>query len=352
MARAARVKRGGPGYAGLIAFIVLSLVLIAGYAWLVPQYAKVCGSLDEMHGYVKEHIEDRVGTPLGVRGTFRAKNVDLGYDAAFFLKVGQAAEEGLKYPELEKLAGWTGEDEEGKDAIERIKVELNKMTPAPDNLQDYVLALNKERGQAELRRRATETERQRAVAARDEAVRLSEGRRKRMDEERSEAEAKFDASREQYNTQIAEMKRVTNDAEAGAKKAWAELATVKERRKEEVEQLQGRIQRLDQEVLDLQDQLQAKQPKKLAVKEGRILQVDLVEGRAVIDLGQRERIQDGEELVVMHVGRGGERIPKGTLKVVRVEELVSRADIISAEPEAIIMRDDVVSRVRDVEALQ
>ena len=63
-------------------------------------------------------------------------------------------------------------------------------------------------------------------------------------------------------------------------------------------------------------------------------------------MGKKEQIQNGEKFTVVRLGKGGERTPKGELQVVRVDDLVSRAEILNSDPEDPVMRDDVVLRER------
>ena len=81
--------------------------------------------------------------------------------------------------------------------------------------------------------------------------------------------------------------------------------------------------KLEQNVRDLEEELTRKRPKAVAVTEGLVLQSDPLEGVAIINLGKKEQIQNGEKFTVVRVGKGGERIPKGELQVVRVDDLVS-----------------------------
>jgi hypothetical protein len=146
------------------------------------------------------------------------------------------------------------------------------------------------------------------------------------------------------------MKSLLDAADKEAKSSHALRQASEENRKREGAEYQRRIQLLEEDVASLRRELEAKAPKAVAVREGRILQVDLVEERAIINLGGRDRIESGEIFTVMAVGKGGERIPKAQLKVVRVEDLVSRVDIMNVEAEQTILRGDIVWRAKDVES--
>ena len=349
MARSTKGKRGGPGYAGLITFIVLCLLLIAGYAWLVPQYLKVCNSLDLMHDDIETNIGSVVGKDLNLQSTVRVGRAGRAYDSAYFRKVGEAAAEGVKYPGLEKIVGVQGVDDQGRDSVTRIRNMLNEVSPAPDSLHAYVLYLEAELTQAEMRRDATETARQRAIAERQEALDLAEERRKRMDADRAEAKQALDEASQKYNDRIADMEQLMNQASANAKKAWEDLQATKERFKNEKAALEKRIDRLEQSIVSLREELRAKKPKEVALGEARITNYDLVDGRVIINVGKQDGIENGERFTVLGVGKGNERFPKGEIRIVRVSQLTSTADIMAVEPEQVIMLDDIVYRQKLVE---
>ena len=99
----------------------------------------------------------------------------------------------------------------------------------------------------------------------------------------------------------------------------------------------------------LQEELDKSGGLDVAVNEGRILQVSVIDGRAIISLGKREKVLAGEKFIVMRPGKGGQLMPKGELQVIRVDELVSRVDILSMEVDDTILRDDIVLRLDAVE---
>ena len=60
-------------------------------------------------------------------------------------------------------------------------------------------------------------------------------------------------------------------------------------------------------------------------------------------------VKTGERFTVMRVGRGGKRTPKGELNVIRVDKLVSHAEILSQDPNDPVIRDDVIWRQKEFE---
>ena len=94
MARSAGTRRTGPGYAGLIIFIVLCMALIGGYVWLVPEYTFAVSEMVRLNSDIKSELENRVGSELGIRSQATTKRSERGYDTAFLRKVGDSASDG------------------------------------------------------------------------------------------------------------------------------------------------------------------------------------------------------------------------------------------------------------------
>ena len=134
MARAMRTAKSGPGYAGLIVFIVLCVALIAGYAWLVPQYSARGTVLREEQKNIKEYLEDPL-IAMGARDVPRARQVtsaaEAPYEAHFFQSVGALALKGVQFNDLVAKTGYPGEN-----PIDEITQALNRANPPqPDGSQ-------------------------------------------------------------------------------------------------------------------------------------------------------------------------------------------------------------------------
>ena len=141
MARSPRSRRSGPGYAGLIIFIVLCMALIGGYVWLVPEYTFAVSEMVGLNSDIKSELEDQVGSQLDAHAQSTAKRSERAYDTSFLRKVGDSAADGLKYAELVELCGW-----EGEDPIQSIQDFLKSNTEIgqQENLRTFLSALDTE----------------------------------------------------------------------------------------------------------------------------------------------------------------------------------------------------------------
>lgn len=339
----ARSARSGPGFVGLIVFIVLCVVLIIGYIPLVKEMAKRGDSLDRLHSDIKQNLED--GIPgLGARAMGRASKSEVAYDAAFFSRVADAGKKGMKYDDLLVVTGY-----EGDNSVEQINSLLTKTTPPKENLQIFIQEQTKQIAELQSRLNIANTALQSATAERDRAVRLAQEESQRLKEANAKAADQLAAARREFNAIIEQTKDLMNRAVENAEKAWGENSAQAERFKQEVQALQDNLQRREQSILELQEELQRKKPQPPKVTEGNIIQVDLMEEFAIINLGRREDIKVGDLFDVMRIGRAGERTPKARLQVTVVEELISRADITDQTLDDPIVRGDLIVRVMPTE---
>jgi len=339
MARASR----GPGYAGLIVFIVLCVVLIGGYVWLFPAYAKIGDSLDRLHVDIKKNLEDGI-KGLGARASAKATRYDVAYDQAFFSKVAQLANKGTDYDKLAEVVGFTGQD-----AVAQINDELAKAERP--NLREYVLSLEREVTNLEAELSTANGALKQADLDRRNAIKLAEEESLALKEANMQAAQNLDAARQRFLTDLRNTKDLMERAAEDAQKAWGENSAQAERFKTEVASLQDRIRRLDQERLELREELEAKKPKPPEITQGRISQVSLTDEIAIIDLGKREGVQTGDTFHVMRLGKGGEMSSKAEIKVTVVEDIIAQADIIEHSLQDPIVRGDVVVRQKRPEEI-
>ena len=346
MARAARARRGGPGYAGLIIFIVLCMGLIAGYVWLVPEYTFALSEMAQINSDIKAHVEGRVGAELKARAKSTSKRSERAYHSEFFQKVGESAADGLRYNTLVQVGGW-----EGENPVQDIQDFLKAGTDfeQKDTLRAYIRELDSllKRKEEALREEARKTVQ--AETSRDEykqlmttADRRAAAAERQKNDELRKKEQSLQAERVKYIRQADEMSKQA----AGTRK---ELDSVMKKQRQEVAVLNKQITGLKDRIRELDAELAKKKPKPVKVTEGRVLQVDQVGKVAVINLGKREGIGVGERFIVMDIGPGGERIPKAEIQVTRVMDIISRADIISRVPESeMVVPQDIVRRVKQV----
>jgi DNA repair exonuclease SbcCD ATPase subunit len=345
MARAPQRSRGGPGFAGMIIFLVLSVVLAGASVFLTSGYLKRGASLTKLQSEIKRNLEEPLRLKgLAVNAQAVASASDVAYDDAFFTKIQKSASDGMDYAKLVEKTGYTGED-----PINEITSELQKTQPEPESLHAYVTKLIQDLGavqrQLNERNQALQLATEQSKAAQDLQAQESTELKATLDKSAKELQDARDA----YDKDLAAIKQLMAKADEDAKKAWAENRAQAEIHKKETADLQAKIVKLEQSVHDLNEELTRKRPKAVVITEGLILQADPLQSVAIINLGKKEQIQNGEKFTVVRVGKGGERIPKGELQVVRVDDLVSTAEILKSDPDDPVMRDDIVQRQRKTE---
>jgi hypothetical protein len=348
MARAPQRSKGGPGFSGMIIFLVLSAVLAIVCVVLAMGYLKRGTSLTKLQSDIKKDLEDPLQAKhLAVSAQPVASASDVAYGDAFFIKIQKAALDGMSYADLVQKTGYTGEN-----PIKDITSDLQKAPPEAanaTNLQEYVSKLVQALGTAE-----------RQLSERNQALQLATAQTKDAQslqaQESADLKATVDKSakdlqdaRDAYDKDLATVKQLMAKAEQDAKNAWAENRAQTDAYKKETADLQAKILKLEQNVRELNEELTRKLPKAVRVTEGLVLQADAIEGVAIINMGKKEQVQNGEKFTVVRVGKGGARVPKGELQVVRVDNLVSRAEILNPDPEDPVMRDDIVVREKKTE---
>jgi hypothetical protein len=344
MARAPQRSSGGPGFAGMIIFIVLSAVLALACVFFFLTASKRGASLTRLQGEIRSDLEDPLSKSLGVHSQPVVSGSDVAYDDAFFAKIKSAALDGVNYSALVNITGYASGDD--------IKSELQKAPPEAanqTNLHDYVTKLLQDLGDA-----------QRQLSERNQALQLATAQTKSAQDlqaqESTNLKATLDKSakdlqdaKDAYDKDLATIKQLLAKADEEAKSAWAENRAQADLHKKETADLQARIQKLEENVRDMNEELTRKTPKAVAIVEGLVLQSDPIEGVAIINMGKKEQVQNGEKFTVVRIGKGGARVPKGELQVIRVDPLVSRTEILSADPEDPVMRDDIILREKKTE---
>jgi hypothetical protein len=344
MARAPQRFTGGPGFVGMISFLVLSVILAGVCVFLAIGYLKRGSSLTKLQSEIKRDLEEPLSKGLAVSALPVASASDVAYDDAFFTKIQKSALDGVNYAALVEKTGYTGEN-----PINEITSELQKTQPEPENLHEYVAKLIQNLGSA-----------QRQLNERNQALQLATAQLKDAQslqaQESADLKATVDKSakdlqdaRDAYDKDMAATKQAWAKADDEAKQAWNEYHAQVETHKKETADLQAKILKLEQNVRDINEELTRRKPKAAAVTEGLVLQSDAIEGVAIINLGKKEQVENGEKFTVVRVGKGGERVPKGELQVVRVDNLVSRTEILNSDPDDPVMRDDVVLREKKAE---
>ena len=340
MARQKRVRKGGAGYGGLIALIVICIVLLAGYYFLGMEYYGVRASLNELHESVKTNLETPLGSVLGVAGSQRAKASDLAYDADFFRKVADAAAKGNKYDDLAVLAGF-----EGEDTNTLVSDYLKAVGPAEVSLRSYMNKQEQRISQLSADNKSLSEELRNAQSDKESALDMQRQAEKQMNAALADKNKVVDDLKSKQEAALSGFRKNVEEADKTAKAARSDLETALSKHRKESTALSEQIEEQNRMIAELKEELARKKPVELAVKEGAVLEVDPINGSAIINMGQLEGIQMGESFTVMKIGKGAERIPKGTLKVISVKNAVSVCDVMSLTDEnEFITRQDIVRR--------
>lgn len=350
----ARAGRNGPGYASLIIFIVLCLALIGAYVPLAMAFAKRANTLDQLQQSIKANLED-VGSQLGVQGDWsRADQGQAAYDDRFFRTIQEAAEKGVKSDQMKTLLGMTGDD-----PAQAMIAFVNNDVENPEGAKDARAVLDPK----------TEHDLKWYIKQKVAEIHLKEQRRQnaRQAEERWQEEARRagdtlekaeTAYREKSQIYVANTARAKSDYKQNVDKYEAQWSQANKEMKDwsnryqlqrkealaEKEALEKKIRDLQNDVEVLKAELAKKKPKPVVITKGKVLKAEALDKLAIINMGKASGIAVGERFIVMRPIIGGEYVPKGVLKVIQVDEHISRADIIEQDEKYLVMQDDVIHR--------
>ena len=111
MARAPQRSEAVPAFAGMIIFLVLSVVLAVVCVFLAAGYLKRGASLTKLQSEIKNDLEEPLRAKgLAVSALPVASASDVAYDDAFFTKIQKSASDGMNYAALVEKTGYTGEN--------------------------------------------------------------------------------------------------------------------------------------------------------------------------------------------------------------------------------------------------
>jgi len=355
----ARRGKSGPGYASLIIFIVLCLALIGAYVPLVMAYVKRADTLNELQNSIRVNLEEPLGKELNIHADYSVvSSGQAAYGDAFFQTVARAAKNGIQAEKMIALLGTEGPDHaqamidfvnalENPDNLENPEIVIDPA--AGRNLKWYVTEKKQALDNLELRRsKAVQAEERYKEEARLAGENLAKaeaeyrGKISRIIGELARAKEDYKQKNEEYRGQW----RKANEQQVD----WANRYRDNDKRlKERIAQLNKVIKDSQSEIEYLKTELAKKKPKAVKVETGVVLKAEAVEKLAIIDKGRADGIQVGERFIVMRPTEGGEYVPKGTLKVVRVDPHISRADIIQQDEKYLVMVGDIVHREKKAE---
>ncbi len=340
MARSSR-RRSGPGYGSLITFIVLCLVLIAGYIPVIGALSKRAAALEQLHRDIQTSIENNPElASLNIHARAVASPAEAKYVSKDFNTLAEKAILGLKYDALVKTTGW-----EGTDPIKEMTEDCELDVDLGKTLRQHVLNLKREKAELETSLRTIGQAEKSAHQARDKAQVLQKSAQERLTETHDEYKNDLTKKQSAYDSNVAKFTNLWNEANE-QQDDWFKRH---EKVSKEYDQLKAdtgkKIADLTNDAAYWKGRFEERQPKPIPIVEGIILNADPAQGIANIDLGKRHGLENGEKFTVMKVVKGGARAPKGVIQLVRVDEDTAIAHIMSmVDEDDIIMKDDIVVR--------
>jgi hypothetical protein len=329
-------RRVASGYFSLIFFIVLSLVLIAGYVPVLTDYLSKRRDLEALDANVKTKILDPLRNknvpPLPQE---QAKDgVTLLYGAPFFTELGKLAEKGADYSALVSKVGVRDPNNALKEVEDRLQ------TAKKSSLTEFVDDLQKELGMEQQKVKAADEARGQAIKDRDAALDTKaktemafQNTIKKVENERDEWVAQARKNEQGYKDKLDE---VNNN--------WLkESKNIAEERKQMAMTLDGakrKETKLGQEITDLREALVRKAPPPPPGPVANVMRVDLFSKLVVLDRGGSVVKQGTELLVYRQVGQGKKQLI-GKIYVIRVGEITSTADIVTLDDKNPIVAGDM-----------
>jgi len=340
MARSSR-RRGGPGYGSLITFIVLCLVLIAGYIPVIGALSKRAAALEQLHRDIETSLEkNRDLTSLNLRARAVASPAEAKYDSKFFNTVAEKARDGIAYAALVKTTGY-----EGTDPIKAMTEECELDVDLGKTLRQHVLNLTREKAEAETSVRTIGQAEKSAYQARDQAQKQQQLAQERLTKTQDEYKNDLNEKQGAYDSNVANYKNLWNKANTQQEDWFKRFEQVRQEHEQLKADTDKKIADLTNDAAYWKARFEEPQPKPIPIVEGTILTADPAQGVATIDLGKRQGLANCEKFTVMQVVKGGNRAPKGEIQLVRVEENIAIAHIMSmVDEDDIIMKNDIVVR--------
>ncbi len=342
MAQAYRsVPRGGGGggwLISLIIFVLLCIALIAACTWLYLAMQ----DRDMAIKKINDSIRDQLDKPLRTAGLTLPRqpaigNVGVEYGPQFFQGVREVAEKGIRYDPLVISLGWPE-----ATVQEDVDNKLKGIDPPATDLFGLIMRV-------ERRIIRLETLHNDALASLSDARAHAESLQaqlakagEQIQEQIEKDQNAFDKAKASWQGQIEQYKTDADDSNAAREKGVGNYQAEREARKRDGIALSSEIADLRKIIDDLERQLVAGQKKIKRIEYGKVLQTDPVERFVIVNAGKRDGMEMGDVLIVYGVGHAGTRHRKGAVKVVRVEPLVSRGDIIEQDDLYPIVAGDLV----------
>jgi NAD-dependent DNA ligase len=145
------------------------------------------------------------------------------------------------------------------------------------------------------------------------------------DEANSQARADTAALDSRKSQEIADLRRSKDDAESARESAESEKEAIEAQLTAQVNDLARQLQMKTEEVRVLKQRKRAVETD--TSPDGTVTAVAEGGGYVVIDLGKSDNLIAGTNFDVYAIGKGGREIPKGTIKVIRVDNGTAQAQV-------------------------
>lgn len=318
-------RRVAQGYFGLIFFIVLSLALVGGYAWLVPVMLQKSQDLKTMESKIKDTIDDplrRMGAMLPLEQ--KQGGSTLTYGGQYFSKLADLAKQGVAYSTLVTKVGYGT----GPSAPAVIDSALAGSGSNATSLKELIDGQTKElaslKSNLGTTQKSLDSAQTQVQAKMDELASAQKAYQKQL----AKLETTLDEERRKSEAALDDVKKKLDESQTAWKELWDKTQASEKAAKDAAAQQQATIEGQDQQVAELREELKGKQPGAKLGPFGTVLECDLVHRFCMLDRGARDGVKQGEQLLVYREGLQNKMVEMGKVVVVRVYNDSSRADIV------------------------
>ena len=333
-------RRGGGGgwLISLIIFVLLCCALIAACAWLYLAMQDRELAIKQ----INDLIDDQLDKPLRSAGLALPRqsgtgNAGVEYGPKFFEGVREVAEKGIRFDPLVNSLGWPE-----ATAQEDVDTKLKETDPPADSLRTLVLELEKRLAKLEALHKDTLASLSDARAQADSVRAQLAKAQEEIQQQITKDQQAFDSAKASWQGQITDYKKAADDSNVAREKADKGYQAEREAHKKDVISKDSEIADKGRIIQDLEQRLLEGEKEIKSIEYGRVLQTDPVERFVIVDMGEQDGMGMGDVLIIYGVGHAGTKHKKGAVRIVRVEPLVSRGDIIEQDDLYPIVAGDLV----------
>jgi len=332
----------GPGYGWMIFFIVLCVALMSASGWLYMTLVACTDAINAMNTVVETTLNQPFGSALALQTQPPAEKFGTRFGVDFYKGLAEAIRKGIEYDKVRPKLGWPGEPVE---ALARyLDQEMLRVKPPAPNINTLCEERTREVNDLNTRLKSTQTRAQEAIKARDNAVKSRKHTQKLMADMKAAAEQKLVRQTAHLNREVARYKRELDKMSKLRQAAWNQFEMERSEHRKSNKKFQDQLAKLNEKIGDLQILVDKKYHTPVKVAYAQVLRADPVNQFIILDRGGRDGIEVGEDFDIIRMGKGGQPIKKGLVRVVRVDELTSTADVLDEQPLSPIIAGDKARR--------